>query len=77
MKDFQHLVIEPLNRALDRKGFQCGVETLDRYLKKQARQDVNRLISRVFVAAKHEKPGTVIGYYTLSTLSIELNQLPK
>jgi len=77
MTDFKNLIIEPLNPAHDRTGFQCGVEALDRYLKKQAKQDIKRRISRVFVATKPDKPKAVIGYYTLSTLSIELNQLPE
>ncbi len=77
MTDFQNLVIQPLNPTHGRTGFQCGVEALDRYLKKQAKQDVKRRISRVFVATKPDNPKTVIGYYTLSTLSIELNQLPE
>ena len=77
MTDFQNLVIEPLNPTHGRTGFQCGVEALDRYLKKQAKQDIKRRISRVFVATKPDNPKTVIGYYTLSTLSIELNQLPE
>jgi len=77
MNDFQNLVIAPLNRTHDRKGFQCGVEALERYLKKQAKQDIRRRISRVFVATKPDKPKAVIGYYTLSTLSIELNHLPE
>ena len=47
MTDFQNLVIEPLNPTHDRTGFQCGVEALDRYLKKQAKQDIKRRISRV------------------------------
>ena len=77
MTDFQNLVIEPLNPTHDRTGFQCGIEALDRYLKKQAKQDIKRRISRVFVATKPDNPKVVIGYYTLSTLSIELNQLPE
>ncbi len=77
MTDFQNLVIEPLNPTHDRTGFQCGVVALDRYLKKQAKQDIKRRISRVFVATKPDNPKVVIGYYTLSTLSIELNQLPE
>ena len=76
MTDFQNLVITPLNPAHDRAAFQCGVEALDRYLKKQAKQDIKRRISRVFVALMPDNPKTVIAYYTLSTLSIELNQLP-
>ena len=77
MTDFQNLVISPLNPSHDRTGFQCGVEALDRYLKKQAKQDTKRHISRVFVATKPNNPKAVIGYYTLSTLSIALNQLPE
>jgi ribosomal protein S18 acetylase RimI-like enzyme len=77
MTDYQSLVIAPLNPTHDRTGFQCGVEALDRYLKKQAKQDSKRRISRTFVATKLENQKLVIGYYTLSTLSIELNQLPE
>jgi len=77
MTDFQNLVIEPLNLIHDRTGFQCGVEAQDCYLKKQAKQDIKRRVSRVFVATKPDNPMVVIGYYTLSTLSIELNQLPE
>ena len=77
MTDYQNLVIQPLNPTHNRTGFQCGVEALDRYLKKQAKQDIKRRISRVFVATKPDNPSTLIGYYTLSSLSIELNQLPE
>ncbi len=77
MTDFQNLVIAPLNSSHGRIGFQCGVEALDSYLKKQAKQDIKRLIARVFVATKMDNPKKAIGYYTLSTLSIELNQLPE
>jgi ribosomal protein S18 acetylase RimI-like enzyme len=77
MTDFQNLVIAPLNPTHDRTDFQCGVEALDRYLKKQAKQDIKPRISRVFVATKPDNPTAAIGYCTLSTLSIELNQLPE
>ncbi|MGD8469182.1 MAG: GNAT family N-acetyltransferase [Desulfobacterales bacterium] len=77
MTDSQNLVIAPLNPTHDRTGFECGVDALDRYLKRQAKQDSKRRIARVFVATKPGNPSSVIGYYTLSTLSIELNQLPE
>ena len=77
MTDYRNLVITPLDSKHDRTGFQCGVEALDRYFKNQARQDIRRRISRVFVATKPDNPKVVIGYYRLSTLSIELNQLPE
>ena len=40
-------------------------------------KDIKRRISQVFVAITPESPSTVVGYYTLSTLSIELMQLPE
>ena len=77
MTDNPDLVIEPLGSAHNRSDFQCGIESLDNYLKKQAKQDVKRRISQAFVASSSKYPSTIIGYYTLSTLSIELSELPE
>ncbi len=77
MTDFQNLVIEPLNTTHGKADFHCDVEALDRYIHKQAGQDIKRRISRVFVATQPDKPKKVLGYYTLSTLAIELSQLPE
>ncbi len=70
------LVIEPLNRGHDRAAFRCGVESLDRYLRRQASQDVRRRVSRVFIARSPDDVTRVLGYYTLSALSIDLSALP-
>jgi hypothetical protein len=40
-----YLVFAPLNPTHDRTGFQCGVEALGRYLKKQAKQDFKRTLA--------------------------------
>lgn len=77
MTDYSSLVIRPLDSDHDRPGFHCGVASLDDYIQKQARQDVKRRVSRVFVATTVEQPNSIMGYYTLSTLSIELSQLPQ
>ena len=76
MTDYSNLVIRALDSNHDRPGFHCGVASLDEYIQKQARQDVKRRVSRVFVATATEQPNSIVGYYTLSTLSIELDQLP-
>jgi GNAT superfamily N-acetyltransferase len=73
--DYQNLVIEPISSTHDRLGFSCGVHSLDRYLQKQATQDIKRRISRVYVVTVPKAPNRVIGYYTLSALSIGLNEL--
>lgn len=77
MTDDLKLVIVPLGKHHDRASFRCGEASLDDYIHKQARQDVKRRISQVFVATETGHPNTIIGYYTLSTMAIELSQLPK
>ena len=77
MKDLEKLVIEPLRSNHNRQHFSCGVESLDGYLKKQAKQDIKRRIARVFIATKAgDSSNTILGFYTLSTVAIELTQLP-
>jgi len=77
MSDYLNLLIRPLDSDHNRPAFHCGVASLDDYIQKQARQDVKRYVSRVFVAATVEQPDSIVGYYTLSSLSIEISQLPQ
>jgi len=70
------LVIRALASHHQRANFHCGQSALDRYLHKQARQDEKRRVSRVFVATSRDDPNAIVGYYTLSSLSIELSELP-
>ena len=76
MSPENELIVEPLNRNHDRTAFNCGIESLDRYFKRQAGQDIKRRMSRVFVARGRRDGTRVLGYYTLSTLSIDLSCLP-
>jgi ribosomal protein S18 acetylase RimI-like enzyme len=77
MNPDRELIIEPLKRNHNRAAFNCGIASLDRYLKHQANQDIKRRISRVFVARGCEEKTKVLGYYTLSSLSIDLSVLPE
>ena len=70
------LVVEPLGKRHDRKAFSCGLPELDRYFSHQAGQDVRRRIARVFVCTAADGDA-VLGFYTLSALSIELSALPE
>ena len=74
---FQNLVIAPLNKDYDRAGFHCNVDTLDHYVHKQAGQDIKRGISRIFVAEQPGNSKEILGYYSLSTLSVQLSDLPE
>jgi len=74
---FQNLVIAPLNKDHDRAGFHCNVDTLDHYIHKQAGQDIKRRINRIFVAEQPGNSKEILGYYSLSTLSVQLSDLPE
>ena len=76
MTDLDVLVIEPLGKRHDRAAFSCGLPELDRYLARQAGQDVRRRIARVFVCTV-EGTDTVLGFYTLSALAVDLSSLPE
>ena len=69
------LAIAALAKRHDRTGFSCGVGALDAYLRTRAGQDQRRRVARVFVCCE-EGSEAALGYYTLSSLSIELSALP-
>jgi hypothetical protein len=54
--------IAVLSDAHDRNGFTCEVESLDRYLKTQAGQDVRRKANAVFVLSRDAEPDRIVGY---------------
>ena len=66
-----------LNDGHDRAGFTCGVESLDRYLKTQAGQDVRRKANAVFVLSPEDEPAHVLGYYTLCAMAISQGDVPE
>lgn len=71
------LRIAVLNDAHDRIGFTCGVESLDRYLKIQAGQDVRRKANAVFVLSREAVPDRVLGYYTLCAMAVSQGEVPE
>ena len=75
MTDSDALIVEPLSRRHDRAAFSCGLPELDLYLARRAGQDVRHRIARGFVCTAGEAD-SVLGFYTLSALSIDLTSLP-
>ncbi|MCU1311523.1 MAG: family acetyltransferase [Candidatus Angelobacter sp.] len=67
--------IEPLGKAHDRAAFSCGITALDNYLITQARQDVEKRVSAVFICTPDVR--TVAGFYTLSQYSVNVGALPE
>jgi GNAT superfamily N-acetyltransferase len=66
--------IEPLGAGHDRSGFESGVEPLDRYFRVQAGQDARKNIAAPFVLVLPD--GEIGVYYTLSSTSVHLAELP-
>lgn len=69
------LKIEPLNvRQHIRSSFSCGKDSLDRYLQKQASQDIKKRVSTVFVLVD-DPDLNVLAYYTLSAFTVDITVL--
>jgi GNAT superfamily N-acetyltransferase len=66
--------IEPLAKGHDRRAFSCGVEALDLYLSRFARQHADANISRTYVAMSGS---TVHGFYSLAVSGIRRENLPE
>jgi GNAT superfamily N-acetyltransferase len=72
--DEEKLRVEALTSAHDRSRFDCGAEALDRYFRTQAGQDARKNMAAPFVLMLPD--GTIGGYYTLSSTSVQLGELP-
>lgn len=70
------LLIEALAARHDRAGFSSGVDSLDRYFKTQAGQDVRRKANGVFVLIEPARPDMALGYYTLCATSLPQGAVP-
>src|SRR5271165_168618 len=66
-----------LDEQHDRSSFACGVESLDRYLKTQAGQDVHRKANAVFVLSEAGEPARILGYYTLCAMAVSRGDVPE
>lgn len=69
------LIIEPLASHHDRAGFSCGQPHLDEWFRRRAGQDEKRNVARVFVAVDDQLG--VIGFYSLSSYTLALTDLPE
>jgi GNAT superfamily N-acetyltransferase len=70
------LRIEALAPHHDRNSFTCGADSLDRYFRTQAGQDIRRKANGVFVLVEPERPAAVLGYYTLCATGLPAGDIP-
>ncbi len=59
----------------DRTRFNCGIDPLNNYLKAMANQQAQK-DNRTFVLEDEAMPSLIIGFYTLTMASIDLQNLP-
>lgn len=61
--------LELLSDDHDRKGFRCGKDSLERYLRETAKGHLSKGVSitRVLVERDARKPKPVLGYFTLTS----------
>jgi len=64
----------PLEKHHNRANFDCGNESLNRYIREVASQDVKRGISYCWVLANEQDD--ILGYFTLSNSIIRIENLP-
>jgi GNAT superfamily N-acetyltransferase len=69
------IVVEPLGKHHDRAKLSCGQPELDAWFRLRASQDEKRNVARVFGAVDAELG--VVGFYSLSSLSLSLESLPE
>jgi GNAT superfamily N-acetyltransferase len=70
------LRVEPLSSHHDLPSFTCGDESLDRYLKTQAGQDVRRKANGVFILVECHAHEHVLGYYSLCATALQQGEVP-
>jgi GNAT superfamily N-acetyltransferase len=69
-------VEQSLTRRHDRETFDCGVEPLNEYLRRYARQNHESGGAKTFVAVQSATSPTILGYYTISPGAIAFAATP-
>lgn len=74
-KDASEYLEAPLGDH-DRSAFDCGKESLTRFFRERVVQEQERNLCRCYVLVHQDAPNEVLGYYTLSTHSVEAQIAP-
>jgi len=62
-----------LTKDHDRNSFDCGVPSLNDYLKKYALQNQKKHVARTYVVTRGNR---IVGYYSLAYGSVSLEEAP-
>jgi GNAT superfamily N-acetyltransferase len=69
-------IFRPIDASFDRESFDCGKDALNTYLKRFARQNHERGISRTFVALREAEDVTISGFYSLCMAQVSFQSFP-
>lgn len=74
------IIVETLDKSHNREIFDCGIDELNIFLKRYARQNQANSISNTFVAVNKSEAKTtkknILGFYTLASGQIDASSLP-
>ncbi|MEX2264759.1 MAG: GNAT family N-acetyltransferase [Bryobacteraceae bacterium] len=68
---------EPIGKKHDRDAFDCGEEPLNEFLRRYARKSHEVGGAKTFVAVDGADGKTVLGFYSLSPVSVEYARTPE
>ncbi len=70
------MAFEKVSREYAREAFDCGIESLNEFLKRYALQNLKKNISVTMVAVAEENPKGILGYYSVSMAQVSFEELP-
>jgi GNAT superfamily N-acetyltransferase len=68
---------EPINKSHDRKAFDCGEDALNDFLRRHARKSHDLGGVKTFLAIDDADKKTILGFYSLSPVSVEYARTPE
>lgn len=69
-------IFEKLSRDFARDDFDCGIESLNDFLKRYALQNMKKNVSVTMVATSEENSKKILGYYSVSMAQVNFENLP-
>ena len=71
-----NVIFEKLSRDFIRADFDCGVESLNDFLKRYALQNLKKNVNVTIVAVSPDNPKKILGYYSVSMAQVSFENLP-
>ena len=69
-------IVELLDKHHNRNSFDCGNEALNNFLKRTARQHIQKGISRTFVLVDTDQPEIILSFFSLTLCEVRVEKLP-